>query len=262
MAAAKLISCSSEGVLGFSAEGLWRLNIDFIVPHLPYPVLAYTVAMMPTSPDIDTYGPLHVATLRNGPVRQNAVLVWDDTTQEGYLIDPGDEAQRLLAWVRALGVQVKGIVLTHGHFDHIGAVEALRGELSAPVYLHASDLPLYRTGQQSAAYWNLPFVQPADPDLWLTQGQTLPLADSTLTVRELPGHAPGHVVLTGAGFAVVGDTLFAGNVGRTDLPYGDHEQLLRGIHQELLTLPDNTVIYPGHGKTTTIGRERAENPHL
>lgn len=215
-----------------------------------------------TSSPVHEYGPLRVATLATGPLQENAVLVWDAATLQGYLIDPGDEAQRLLAWVRGLGVQVQAIVLTHGHFDHIGAVEALRHELKVGVHLHAGDLPLYRLGGESAARYGLPFTQPADPDHTLTQGQTLPLGNSVLTVRELPGHAPGHIVLTAPGFVIAGDTLFESGVGRSDLPGGNHQQLIDGIQKELMTLSDDTAVYPGHGRPTTVGRERATNPYL
>ena len=114
----------------------------------------------------------------------------------------------------------------------------------------------------SAARWDIPFAQPSDPDAALMQNQRLPLGEHALTVRELPGHAPGHVVLLAPDFAVVGDTLFARGVGRTDLSGGDHPLLIGGIQRELLSLPDSTVIYPGHGPSSTVGRERRSNPFL
>ena len=210
---------------------------------------------------VDRYGELSVAFLTTGPIQENAVLVWG-ARQLGFLIDPGDEPGRILAWIQALGVTVQAILLTHAHFDHIGAVQPLREALGAAVYAHPDGAELYRLGAQSAARWNLPFVQPEPAEHELSAGQVLQAGDLTLTVQDLPGHAPGHVVLVGEGFAVVGDTLFAGSVGRTDLPGGDHALLLRGIRRELLGLPDHTALYPGHGDPTTVGRERAGNPFL
>ncbi len=196
-----------------------------------------------------------------GPVQENTVLVWGQTG-EGFLIDPGDEPERLLVWLREHGVTVRAIVLTHAHFDHVGAVQPLREALGVPVLAHPAGLGLYRQAAASAARWQIPLPQPADPDGDLTQGQVLTAGDLQLTVRELFGHAPGHVVLIGDGFVVAGDTLFQGSVGRTDLPGGDHHALMDGIRRELLTLPGETVVYPGHGDRTTIARERQGNPYL
>ena len=212
------------------------------------------------------YGNLLVSTLTTGPVQENAALVWGPEGQ-GFLIDPGDEAERVLAWVAELGVQVQAILLTHAHFDHIGAVQPVREALKVPVYLHPDGLELYRLGADSAARWNLPFVQPAAPDHDIAPGQTFTAGTLTLTARDLPGHAPGHVVFVAAGenqpgFAVVGDTLFQGSVGRTDLPGGNHDLLTLGIRRELLSLQDDTAIYPGHGAPSTVGAERRSNPYL
>lgn len=207
------------------------------------------------------HGAARVWTLPTGPLQENAVLV-AGPHGEGFLFDPGDEAERVLDLVRDAGVTVRGILLTHAHFDHIGAVQPVREALGVPVFLHPADLPLYRLGAASAARWNLPFVQPEAPDHEITQGQTFTAGDLTLTARELPGHAPGHVVFVGDGFVVAGDTLFQGGIGRTDLPGGNHPQLLAGIARELLSLPDETVVYPGHGPVTTVGAERRTNPFL
>ena len=204
--------------------------------------------------------------LTTGPVQENAVLVWGPPNSEGqkqgFLIDPGDEAGRILDWVAGLGVQVQAILLTHAHFDHIGAVQPVREALNVPVYLHPDGLELYTLGVQSAARWNLPFVQPDAPEHGIVAGQVFMAGGLTLTARDLPGHAPGHVVFVGEGFVVVGDTLFQGSVGRTDLPGGDHEQLRAGIRRELLSLPGDTAIYPGHGGPSTVGQERDTNPFL
>lgn len=213
-----------------------------------------------------THGPARVWTLPTGPLQENAVLV-AGPQQEGFLFDPGDDAARILALVREAGVTVRAILLTHAHFDHIGAVQPVREALGVPVALHPGDLALYRAGAQSAARWNLPFVQPADPEETISQGQVFTAGDLRLTARELPGHAPGHVVFVAdlrghSGFVVAGDTLFAGGIGRTDLPGGNHPQLIAGIGRELLSLPDDTTVYPGHGEPTTVGRERRTNPFL
>ena len=212
------------------------------------------------------HGAVRVWTLPTGPLQENAVLV-AGAADEGFLFDPGDDAARVLALVRDAGVTVHGILLTHAHFDHIGAVQPVREALGVPVWLHPADLPLYRLGAASAARWNLPFIQPEAPEHGIAQGQTFTAGDLTLTARELPGHAPGHVVFVGQtgeapGFVVAGDTLFQGGIGRTDLPGGNHPQLIAGLGRELLSLPDETAVYPGHGPETTVGAERRMNPFL
>lgn len=219
--------------------------------------LLYTSAML--SPR--THGPVRVWSVSTGPIQENALLV-AGAQHQGFLIDPGDDAPLLLELARDSGVSVQAILLTHAHFDHIGAVQPVREALRVPVYLHAADLGLYRLGATSAARWNLPFVQPADPEHPITQGQVFTAGDLTLSAREVPGHAPGHVVFVGDGFVVAGDTLFQGGIGRTDLPGGDHPQLIASIARELLSLPDDTVVYPGHGEPTTVGHERRTNPYL
>lgn len=208
-----------------------------------------------------THGPLRVWSLPTGPIQENAVLIAGEQGQ-GFLIDPGDDAGRIAALVAGSGVTVTGILLTHAHFDHIGAVQPLREQLGVPVWLHPADRDLYALGAQSAARWNLPFTQPAPPDHDITGGQTFTAGDLTLTARHLPGHAPGHVVFVAPGVVIAGDTLFQGGIGRTDLPGGNHPQLLAGIRAQLLTLPDDTAVYPGHGPRTSVGHERRSNPFL
>ncbi|MBZ9750478.1 MBL fold metallo-hydrolase [Deinococcus sp. HMF7604] len=214
-----------------------------------------------TAPRPQTHGPVRLWSTPTGPLQENALLIAGEQN-EGFLIDPGDEAERLLALVRGSGVTVRAILLTHAHFDHIGAVQPLREALGLPVFLHAADQPLYRLGAASAGRWNLPFTQPEAPDQEIVQGQTFTAGDLTLTAREVPGHSPGHVVFTAPGLVIAGDTLFQGGIGRTDLPGGDHPTLLRSIAAELLTLPEDTAVYPGHGPRTTVGAERRSNPFL
>ncbi|PYE55889.1 MBL fold metallo-hydrolase [Deinococcus yavapaiensis] len=207
------------------------------------------------------HGGVTVEWIVTGPVQENVVLVYDDE-KRGFLIDPGDEASKIRARLQALEFQPSAILLTHAHFDHVGAVEALRGILEVPVLAHADGLELYRAAASSAARFGLSMTQPSDPDGELREGEALAAGDVKLRVRSLPGHAPGHVVFVGDGFVVAGDTLFRGSIGRTDLPGGDHALLLKGIERQLFSLPDETRVYPGHGPSTTVGVEKRSNPYL
>lgn len=213
---------------------------------------------------LTVHGPLRVWNVPTGPLQQNASVL-ADAAGDAYLFDPGDDAPVLSRLLAREGLRVRGILLTHAHFDHIGAVQALREHTGAPVWLHPAALPIYRRGEQTARMYGLPFAQPADPDHELAAGDTFALQGATLTVRDLPGHAPGHVVFvsdTAPPFVIAGDTVFAGSIGRTDLPGGDHATLLAGIRRELLGLPPETALYPGHGPSTTVGTEARSNPFL
>ncbi|WP_261664443.1 MBL fold metallo-hydrolase [Deinococcus sp. Marseille-Q6407] len=213
-------------------------------------------------PQPAVHGEVRIWSLPTGPLQENCYLVAGAGGQ-GYLIDPGEDAARILALVEATGVQVQAILLTHGHFDHIGAVQAVREALKVPVYLHPEALDDYRSGQERAAQFGLRLAQPAAHDHDIAQDQLFEAEGGLrLMARDLPGHAQGHVVFVGDGFVLAGDTLFAGSIGRTDLPGGNHPQLLAGIQAELLTLDGETAVYPGHGPTTTVGRERQTNPFL
>lgn len=207
------------------------------------------------------HGDVTLRVLVTGPVQENTLFLHDRDGQ-GFIVDPGDEGERLLKAIAEYGLRPSAILLTHAHFDHVGAVQAVREALGVPVLLHERDLELYRHAAASAARWGLRVTQPADPDGFLTPGQEFVAGGVRLVARELPGHAPGHVVFVGDGFVVAGDTLFQGSIGRTDLPGANHAQLIEGIHRELLSLPDETRVYPGHGPFTTVGRERTHNPYL
>lgn len=211
------------------------------------------------------YGSARLWCIPTGALQTNAYVLANKKGQ-AFIIDPGDEPERFTELFAREHLVPKAILLTHAHFDHIGAVEPLRGaheEATVPVFLHPADLPLYENAHQSAARYNLPFCRPSAPDGELANDQCWELeGDVRLRIRELPGHAPGHVVFVGDGFVLAGDTLFAGGIGRTDLPLGSHPQLLAGIARELLTLPPETVVYSGHGEPTTIAREKASNPFL
>lgn len=197
-----------------------------------------------------------------GPFEENCYLVTDESAGAAALIDPGDDFDLIAAMVIRRGVTPSAVWLTHAHLDHIGAVSAVRRAWPGiPVSLHPADLPVYDNGARSAAKYGLPFEQPAPPDAVLSDGQVLQLGALRFDVTHLPGHAPGHVSFSGGGAVFGGDCLFAGSVGRTDLPLCDPVAFARSL-ERLLELPDDIVVYPGHGPATTIGAERRANPFL
>jgi hydroxyacylglutathione hydrolase len=197
-----------------------------------------------------------------GPFQENSYLLSDESTRRGVLIDPGDEAPRISAMVRASGVTLDAIWLTHAHLDHLGAIAAIRRECgNPPVLLHPDDLPLYRRASQQAAFYGLPFEQPADPDRELANGDELTVGAERFTVRHTPGHSPGHVVFAGDKLMLGGDLLFAGSIGRTDLPFSNPEAMEASLAL-VATFDPGVVVYPGHGPPTSIGAELATNPFL
>ena len=196
-----------------------------------------------------------------GPFQENCFLITDEATRRGVLVDPGDEPGRIRAMVARAGVLIEAIWLTHGHLDHIGAVEALRRDWEVPVLLHPRDLPLYRRAAEQAAFYGLPFEQPRDPDGELLDGEELVLGEHRFTVRHTPGHAPGHVVFLGQTVMLGGDLLFAGSIGRTDLPLSNPADMERSLAL-VATFDAALIVYPGHGPPTTIGAELESNPYL
>ena len=205
---------------------------------------------------------MSIQTLTVGPLQENCYLLSDDDTQGAVLIDPGDEAERIIAALN--GFELTAVWLTHAHFDHIGALAAVHRQFPVPVYLHENDRELFAHAAESAAFFGLALEQPSLDTLPLTHAQSLTLGEHKATCLFTPGHAPGHIAfyLSEQGVVFAGDALFQGSVGRTDLPGGDHAQLLASIRRELLTLPDETRVLPGHGPETTIGAERRTNPFL
>ncbi|UCC83167.1 MAG: MBL fold metallo-hydrolase [Gemmatimonadota bacterium] len=197
-----------------------------------------------------------------GPLQANAYLAICEETRRCALVDPGAEAERLLAAAANQGAQIDSILLTHAHLDHIGGVAAAKRETGVPIYLHTADAELYRAAPIQARGFGLQLEEQPEPDRELEDGQILEVGEGKLEVRHTPGHSPGHVCLVGDGFALVGDCVFAGSIGRTDLPGGDYRTLMDSINEKLLTLPDETTLYSGHGPETTVGRERRTNPFL
>jgi hydroxyacylglutathione hydrolase len=196
-----------------------------------------------------------------GPFQENSYLVWDEATKRGVLIDPGDEAPRILRMVRDAGVALDAIWLTHGHLDHVGAIAAIKRERDVPVWQHKADLVLHRRASAQAAFYGLPFEQPPDPDGELAEGDLLCVGESRFTVRHTPGHSPGHVIFVGAQVVIGGDLLFAGSIGRTDLPLSNPEAMDASLAL-VAALDPELAVYPGHGPPTRIGTELASNPFL
>jgi hydroxyacylglutathione hydrolase len=198
-----------------------------------------------------------------GPVAANCYIFGDDSTGEVFVIDPGDEPDRILHALRRLKVRTVAIVNTHGHFDHVQGVEAVRKATGAPFWIHEAEREVLDQGPARARQlFGMDLPPSPVPDRWLQEGDRLEVGHLSLAVRHTPGHSPGGICLLGDGLAFVGDTLFAGSIGRADLPGSDLGALLASIARVLLPLPDETVCYPGHGPETTIGEEKRTNPFL
>ena len=204
---------------------------------------------------------LQIDALPLGALQANCYLLTDGEGQAAIAIDPGGEISPLLRALRRRERKLTHILLTHAHFDHIGGVAALVEATGAVLALHPGDVPLLRR-RGGALDWGFDLEPIPEPGLLLQEGQVLDLEAAHLKVLWVPGHTPGHVAFYSAQAHSVftGDALFQGSIGRTDLPGGDYDQLIRSIRESLLTLPDDTVVYPGHGSSTTIGEEKQFNP--
>lgn len=211
---------------------------------------------------------MHVWTTSAPPFYKNGFVVACERTRQAIVIDPGDDVEEQLAIVRREAVAVTMILLTHAHLDHVTGVGAAKAALGVDVWLHRDDLFLYEAAVQQGQMFGLNVKPQPRPDKFYTEGESLAFGDYVVDIRHTPGHCPGGVCLA-IGLAgeqerelFVGDTLFAGSIGRTDLPGGDMDTLLASIRNELFVYPDATVVHSGHGPDTTIGQERRTNPFL
>jgi hydroxyacylglutathione hydrolase len=199
-----------------------------------------------------------------GPLQCNCSIIGDEAASEAIVIDPGDDIEQVLSLVKKHNLQVKQIVITHAHIDHVGGAMKLRTVTGAPILLNQNDYALLKMLDVQAAWIGMPSPGKVEIDNSLGQADTLKAGSLAANVIHTPGHTEGSICLY---FPlekklIAGDTLFAGSIGRTDLPGGSYEKILRSLHDRVLALPDETIVVPGHGPLTTIGEERETNPFL
>lgn len=204
-----------------------------------------------------------------GPFFKNGYIIGCERTREAVFIDPGDEVEELLEYIAREQLKITHILLTHAHVDHVSGVAAAKRALAAPIYLHRDDQAIYDNAVRTGLMFGLTVEQPPPVDHYYQGEGPITFGDYSFEIKHTPGHCPGNVCLaltkrggTKAPDLFVGDTLFAGSIGRTDLPGGNFEVLMKAITEVLFAYPDESIVYSGHGPETTIGRERATNPFV
>jgi glyoxylase-like metal-dependent hydrolase (beta-lactamase superfamily II) len=209
--------------------------------------------------------PLNAAIVRVTPFQQNCTLIWDDTSKVGAVVDPGGDLERIEQAIEQTGMSVEKILLTHGHIDHAGGADELRQKLGVKIEgPHKKDALLLDNLEQQGVHYGIEGVRNVTPDRWLEEGDRVTVAGHTFEIFHCPGHSPGSVVFFDRAqrFALVGDVLFRGSIGRTDFPYGDHAALISSIKSKLLPLGDDIAFICGHGEPGQFGPERQTNPFL
>lgn len=196
-----------------------------------------------------------------GLLEVNCYILGDEETKEAVVIDPGGDEDEILEVVQHHGFSLKYIIDTHGHFDHVDANQPLKDATSAQIAIHQLDAAMLQRANEAIFFTGKP-MRSSEADVLLKEGDTLTFGKHRLQVLHTPGHTPGGIslVLEGTNLVYVGDTLFAGSIGRTDFPGGDYDTLIRGVREKLFTLGDHFIVYPGHGPVTTIAQERKYNP--
>jgi glyoxylase-like metal-dependent hydrolase (beta-lactamase superfamily II) len=205
---------------------------------------------------------LIIESLTVGPIMANCFIAGCEKTGEAAVIDPGDESDRILLTLAGLKLKVKYIINTHGHFDHVGANKKMKDATGADLLIHSLDAPMLGYLSRSASAWGLNAEDSPPPDRLLKDGDEVKFGNISLKVIHTPGHSPGGISLHSNGFLFVGDTLFAGSIGRTDFPGGDFDTLVSSIRKKLFVLGDDVRVFTGHGPETTIGDEKRHNPFV
>ncbi|MFQ5823627.1 MAG: MBL fold metallo-hydrolase [bacterium] len=200
--------------------------------------------------------------LEVGAFAENCYIVGCENTHQGVVIDPGDEIHRILSKINDMKLDIRYFLLTHAHLDHVKELKALKDEIKVPILMHSADGFLLESLPTQAAAFGLSFSGIPKVDKYVTEGDSIEFGQLQFDVLHTPGHSPGSVTYASTGVAFVGDVLFMGSIGRTDLPGGDYDTLLNSIKTKLFPLGDDIIIYPGHGPQTNIGQEKLSNPFL
>ncbi|OGP55047.1 MAG: MBL fold metallo-hydrolase [Deltaproteobacteria bacterium RBG_13_52_11] len=195
-----------------------------------------------------------------GPIQANCYILGCERTKQAAVIDPGGDVNQILMALAKDELRLVYIINTHGHFDHTGGNRALKAATGAEILIHRADAPYILNQGASAAAWGMGVENSPPPDRYLDEGDTITFGDISLEVLHTPGHSPGGIALVTDKMVFVGDTLFAGSIGRTDFPGGDYDGLIRGVRTKIFTLGDDVVVYPGHGPKTTVAQEKQYNP--
>lgn len=201
---------------------------------------------------------MQIETIPVGPLQSNCYVIYDENSLAAIVVDPGDEPDKIIRIIRTNKLEVEYIVCTHGHFDHIGAVAAIKHETGAKLLINNADLAIYLGAKDHAALWGIVIPEPPAPDMFLNENDELSFGGLKFICLSTPGHSPGGICLYGEGILLTGDTIFEGSVGRTDL-YGGNLEDLKKSFAGIIALPPQTRIYPGHGPSTTVGDEREFN---